>query len=80
MALSEAAIPCLPMNFPASHPAVGRPGRLFLARAFNDANNPQTTSIANRCRRIWFLSVMHDHRPVAVATASIDLLTAWAAD
>src|SRR5208337_2965187 len=22
-------------------------------------------SIANRCRRIWFLSVVHDHRPVA---------------
>ena len=27
--------------------------------------SPQAPSIANRCRRIWFLSVVHDHRPVA---------------
>src|SRR5208337_4988301 len=26
---------------------------------------PLAPSIANRCRRIWFLSVVHDHRPVA---------------
>src|SRR5271157_5573539 len=27
--------------------------------------SPLTPGIANRCRRIWFLSVVHDHRPVA---------------
>ena len=40
MALSEAAIPCLPMNFPAWRACGATARRLFLARALDDADNP----------------------------------------
>ena len=55
-----------PHELPRLARSVGRPrGGCFWLEPWTTPTIPQTPSIANRCRRIWFLSVMHDHRPVA---------------
>src|SRR5208337_4051412 len=50
-------------------PCVGGVGRLrggcLWLECSTTPTTPLTPSIANRCRRIWFLSVVRGHRPVA---------------
>ena len=56
----------LPMNSPRLVRSVGRLREgCFRLECWTTPTIPPTPSIANRCRRIWFLSVVHGHRPVA---------------
>src|SRR5208283_1679400 len=56
----------LPMNFPAWRTLWGDRAEAVSGSSLGRRREfPLTPSIANRCQRIWFLSVMHDHRPVA---------------
>src|SRR5271166_175480 len=55
-----------PHELPRLVRSVGRlRGGCFWLECWTTPTIPPDPSIANRCRRIWFLSVVHDHRPVA---------------
>jgi hypothetical protein len=70
-----------PHELPRLVRCVGRlRGGCFWLECWTMPTIPPTPGTANRSRRIWFLSVVHGHRPVAMATASIHSPTAWAAD
>src|SRR5208283_2799588 len=54
------------MNFPAWRALWGDRAEAVSGSSLGRRRqSPLAPSIANRCRRIWFLSVVHGHRPVA---------------